>query len=78
MCCIVKNGRKKTVFNEFLRVFTGSFAPELVQNQGIGDQGSGGRGRGTEGTRERGTGKTRGGVGAFPGPQTLGTRGTRE
>jgi hypothetical protein len=52
MCCIVKNGRKKTVFNEFLRVFTGSFAPELVQNQGIGDQGSGGGE--VEGPREQG------------------------
>jgi len=48
---MVKNGRKKTVFNAFLRAFGGCFAPKLVHNQGIGDQGSGGE---VEGPREQG------------------------
>jgi hypothetical protein len=41
MCSMYKNGRKKTVFNEFSHAFADGFAPKLVQRSEIRDQRSG-------------------------------------
>ena len=38
MCSMYKNGRKKTVFNEFLHAFADGFAPKLVQQSEISGQ----------------------------------------